>query len=280
MDTLDETCDSFDIGGDLTVTRLGFGAMRLTGPNVLGEPADLARARRVLERGLELGVDFVDTADAYGPGTSERLLAEVGVPDEAVVATKGGLLRSPDGDWLRRGDPDYLQNAALCSLDRLGVDCIDLYQYHAPDPDVPIADAMAALGELKDRGLVRHVGVSNVSVDQLDRARDEVAVATVQNEYNVADRTHDGVLDVCEANDIGFIPYFPLGGGDLGSKADALEDVAAAHDATPRQVALAWLLDRSPVVLPIPGTSSVDHLEANVAAAALDLSADDVTRLD
>ena len=279
MDTLDETCDSFDIGGDLTVTRLGFGAMRLTGPNVLGEPADLARARRVLERGLELGVDFVDTADAYGPGTSERLLGEAGVPDDAVVATKGGLLRSPDGDWLRHGDPDYLRNAALCSLDRLGVDTIDLYQYHAPDPDVAIEDAMAALADLKARGLVRHVGVSNVSVDQLDRARDVVEIATVQNEYNVAERTHDDVLDACEDADIGFIPYFPIGGGDLGETAPVLADVAATHDATPRQVALAWLLHRSPVILPIPGTSSVGHLESNVAAAGIDLSDDELARL-
>jgi pyridoxine 4-dehydrogenase len=279
MRSLDDTCDTFDIGGDLTVNRLGFGAMRITGPDILGDPADVAEAHRVLDRALDLGVDFVDTADAYGPGTSERLLAEAGVPADAVVATKGGLLRSPDGDWLRHGDPDYLRNAALCSLDRLGVDTIDLYQYHAPDPDVPIEDAMRALADLKDRGLVRHVGVSNVSVDQLARARDVVEIATVQNEYNVADRTHDDVLDVCEDGDIGFIPYFPIGGGDLGEKAAVLADVASAHDATPRQVALAWLLHRSPVILPIPGTSSVDHLGANVAAATLGLSADEMARL-
>jgi len=279
MRTLDDTCDTFAIGGDLTVNRLGFGAMRITGPNVLGAPDDVAEAHRVLDRARELGVDFVDTADAYGPGTSERFLAEAGVPDDAVVATKGGLLRSPDGDWLRHGDPDYLRNAALCSLDRLGVETIDLYQYHAPDPDVPIEDAMTALADLTDRGLVRHVGVSNVSADQLDRARDVVDVATVQNEYNVAERTHDDVLDVCEANDIGFVPYFPIGGGDLGEKAAVLDDVADAHDATRRQVALAWLLHRSPVVLPIPGTSSVDHLESNVAAADIDLTDDEMARL-
>ncbi|MEF8856284.1 MAG: aldo/keto reductase [Haloplanus sp.] len=279
MRSLDDTCDTFDIGGDLTVNRLGFGAMRITGPDILGPPDDVAEARRVLDRALDLGVDFVDTADAYGPGTSERLLAEAGVPDDAVVATKGGLLRSPDADWLRHGDPDYLRNAALCSLDRLGVDRIDLYQYHAPDPDVPIADAMQALADLKDRGLARHVGVSNVSVDQLERARDVVEIATVQNEYNVVERTHDDVLDVCEDEGIGFIPYFPIGGGDLGEKATVLDDVASAHDATPRQVALAWLLHRSPVILPIPGTASVEHLEANVAAAALELTADEMARL-
>jgi len=279
MRSLDDIGDTFDIGGDLTVNRLGFGAMRITGPGILGAPDDPAEANRVLARAIELGVDFVDTADAYGPGTSERLLAEAGVPDDAVVATKGGLLRSPNGDWLRHGDPDYLRNAALCSLDRLGVEAIDLYQYHAPDPDVPIEESMRALADLQDHGLIRHVGVSNVSVDQLERARDVVSVATVQNEYNVADRTHDDVLDVCEDADIGFVPYFPLGGGDLGEKATVLDDVAAAHDATRRQVALAWLLHRSSVVLPIPGTSTVEHLEANVAAADIALTDDEMARL-
>jgi len=279
MRSLDATGDTFDIGGDLTVNRLGFGAMRITGPDILGNPDDPAEVNRVLDRALELGVDFVDTADAYGPGTSERLLAEAGVPDDAVVATKGGLLRSPNGDWLRHGAPDYLRNAVLCSLDRLGVDAIDLYQYHAPDPDVSIEESMRALADLKDRGLIRHVGVSNVSVEQLQRARDVVSVATVQNEYNVADRTHDDVLDVCEDADIGFVPYFPLGGGDLGEKATVLDDVAAAHDATRRQVALAWLLHRSSVVLPIPGTSTVEHLEANVAAADIALTDDEMSRL-
>jgi aryl-alcohol dehydrogenase-like predicted oxidoreductase len=279
MRSLDDTCDTFDVGGDLTVRRLGFGAMRVTGSGILGPPADPDEARRVLDRATELGVDFVDTADAYGPGVSERLLREAGTPSAAVVATKGGLLRSPDGDWIRRGDPDYLRNAALCSRDRLGVETIDLYQYHAPDPDVPIEESIHALAELKDRGIVRHVGVSNVSAEQLDRARDVVSIATVQNEYSVADRTHEDVLAACERAGIGFVPYFPLGGGDLGATADALADVAAAHDATPRQVALAWLLEHSPVILPIPGTSSVDHLEENVAAAALDLSDEEMARL-
>jgi len=279
MRSLDDTCETFAIGGDHAVNRLGFGAMRITGEGVLGPPDDPDEAGRVLDRAVELGVDFVDTADAYGPGTSERLLREAETPAAALVATKGGLLRSPEGDWLRHGDPDYLRNAALCSRDRLGVETIDLYQYHAPDPDVPIEASMRALADLKDRGLIRHVGVSNVSVDQLERARDVVEVATVQNEYSVADRTHDDVLEVCEANDIGFVPYFPLGGGDLGAKADTLDAVADAHDATPRQVALAWLLARSPVILPIPGTSSVDHLEENVAAAELDLTDDEMARL-
>jgi aryl-alcohol dehydrogenase-like predicted oxidoreductase len=279
MRPLTETCDTFDIGGDLTVRRLGFGAMRITGPDIIGEPDDTVAARRILDRTVELGVDFVDTADAYGPGTSERLLRAAGTPDDAVVATKGGLLRSPDGDWLRHGDPDYLRDAALCSRDRLGVDTIDLYQYHAPDPDVPIEESMRALADLKNRGLIDHVGVSNVSVDLLERARDVVPVATVQNEYSVADRSHDDVLEACEAAGIGFVPYFPLGGGDLEAKADALDAVATAHDTTREAVALAWLLERSPVVLPIPGTSSVDHLEENVAAAAIDLTDDEMARL-
>jgi pyridoxine 4-dehydrogenase len=279
MRPLDETCDTFDIGGELTVHRLGFGAMRIIGEGVLGDPADADEARRVLERAVDLGIDLVDTADAYGPGTSERLLRETGTPEHAVIATKGGLLRSPGGDWLRHGDPDYLRNAALCSRDRLGVDTIDLYQYHAPDGEVPIEESMAALADLRDRGLIDHVGLSNVSVDQLERARDVVPVATVQNEYSVVDRTHHDVLAVCETEGIGFIPYFPLGGGDLGARADTLDEVAAAHGATRRQVALVWLLERSPVLLPIPGTSSVAHLEENVAAAELALTDDETARL-
>jgi aryl-alcohol dehydrogenase-like predicted oxidoreductase len=273
--------DTFDVGGDLTVHRLGFGAMRLCGPDIVGEPDDPEGALDVLRRAVDLGVDFVDTADSYGPGVSERLVGETLDPDEAVVATKGGLLRNRDGDWLRRGDPDHLRNAVLCSLDRLRTDTIDLYQLHAPDPDVPLEDAITALAELKDDGVVRHVGVSNVSVEELETAGDHVEVATVQNEYNVADREHEDVLDACEEHGIGFIPYFPVGAGDLdGDLADALDDVAATHDASRYQVALAWLLHHSSVTLPIPGTSSVEHLEENVAASAIDLSDDEMARLD
>jgi aryl-alcohol dehydrogenase-like predicted oxidoreductase len=271
--------DTFDIGGDRTVNRLGFGAMRLTGEGIIGRPDDEKEARAVLERAVELGVDLVDTADSYGPGVSERIIGETLAPDDAVVATKAGLLRNRDGDWLPHGGPEFVRNQVLCSLDRLGVDAIDLYQLHTPDVDVPFEDVVRTFAELKDDGLVEHVGLSNVSVEQLDRARDVTDVATVQNEYNVGNREHEDVLEACEEADIGFIPYFPIGGGDLGEKAGVLEDVAADRDTTPRQVALAWLLHRSDVTIPIPGTSSVEHLEENVAAADVELSDDEVARL-
>jgi hypothetical protein len=273
--------DTFDVGGDLTVHRLGFGAMRLTGEDILGEPDDVENARAVLQQARELGVDLVDTADSYGPCVSERLVGDAidTRADDLVVATKGGLLRNTAGDWIPMGDPDYLWNALLGSLDRLRVDAIDLYQLHRPDPDVPFEDSVAALAEMKDEGLVRHVGLSNVTVDQLETARDIVDIATVQNRYNVAERDDEDVLEVCEAADIGFIPWFPLGAGDLGEKEQVLAQVASKHDATPEQIALAWLLQHSPVTLPIPGTSSLDHLEANVAAAAIDLDEDDLTIL-
>jgi pyridoxine 4-dehydrogenase len=277
--------ETFDVGGDLTVNRLGFGAMRLTGENIVGRPDDEATAKRVLERALELGVDFVDTADSYGPGVSERLIGEVlagdGGPDhdDVVVATKAGLLRNRDGDWLPHGDPDYVRNQVLASRDRLRTDTIDLYQYHRPDPDTPFEDAVATFAELKDDGLVEHVGLSNVDVDQLERAREQVEVATVQNSYSVVDRDHEDVLAACEAYGIGFMPYFPIGAGNLGGKREPLEEVADAHGATPYQVALAWLLAHSDVTLPIPGTSSVAHCEENVAAADLELTDDEYARL-
>lgn len=271
--------DTFDIDGDETVHRMGYGAMRITGEAIIGRPEDEDSARDVLRRAVELGVDFVDTADSYGPGVSERLVGEALDDEDALVATKAGLLRTRDGDWLPHGDPDFLENQALCSLDRLGADSIDLLQLHRPDPDTPFEDSVHRLAELKDAGLVDHVGLSNVSVDQLETARDIVDVATVQNEYNVANRDHEDVLSACEDYDIGFIPYFPIGGGDLGEQLEPLEAVADDHDATVRQVALAWLLDRSPVTLPIPGTSSVDHLESNVAATRLSLTDDDRERL-
>jgi len=274
------TGDTFDIGGDLTVNRLGFGAMRITGDGVIGEPDDVANAREVVRRAVDLGVDFIDTADSYGPGVSERLLGEtldVG-REELVVATKGGLLRNTDTDWLPHGDPDYLRNAYLCSRDRLGVDTIDLYQLHRPDPDTPFEDSVHALAELKDAGLVEHVGLSNVSVDQLDRARDIVEIATVQNQYNVANRDAQAVLEACENDDIGFIPWFPLAAGELDGVSD-IDAIAERHDATPYQIALAWLLQSSEVTLPIPGTASLEHLEQNVAAADIDLDDDELARL-
>ncbi|MDS0220443.1 aldo/keto reductase [Haloarcula sp. S1AR25-5A] len=278
MDTNES--DTFDIGGDLTVHRLGFGAMRLTGEDIIGEPDDEEHARAVLERAVDLGVDFIDTADSYGPGVSERLIGEAldTERDDLVIATKGGLLRNTDADWLAHGDPDYLHNAQLCSRDRLRMDPIDLYQYHRPDPDTPFEDSIHALAEMKDEGLIRHIGVSNVSVEQLDRARDIVDVATVQNQYNVAHRDDEDVLAACENYGIGFIPWFPLGAGDLDG-VDGIDEIAERHDATPYQIALAWLLGHSDVTLPIPGTSSLDHLEQNVAASAIDLSDEELAQL-
>ncbi|WP_435066156.1 aldo/keto reductase [Halobaculum sp. EA56] len=270
---------TFDLDGETTVNRLGFGAMRLCGDDIIGAPDDEANARAVARAAVDHGVDFVDTADSYGPGTSERLLREAGVVDDAVVATKAGLLRNADGDWLPHGDPDYVRNQALASKDRLGVDTIDLYQFHRPDPDTPFADSVAAFAELKDEGHVRHVGLSNVSVEQLDEARGQVAVATVQNQYNVANREDEDVLRACENAGIGFVPWYPLAAGDLGPVADALDEVAETHDATRRQVALAWLLGHSDVTLPIPGTSSVEHLRENVAAAGLTLSDEELSTL-
>lgn len=262
--------------GDRTVHRLGFGAMRLTGPDIIGPPADEEEARAVLRRATELGVDLIDTADSYGPGVSERLIGETLDPAEAVVATKGGLLRNTDGDWLPHGDPDYLRNQVLASRDRLGVETIDVYQLHTPSSETPLEESVQALAECKDEGLVDHVGLSNVSVDQLDRARDQVDIVSVQNRYNVTHREDEAVLQACEEYDIGFIPWYPLAAGDLGGP---VSEVADAHDATPQQVALAWLLAHSEVMLPIPGTASAAHLEENVAASRLDLTEEAYTRL-
>jgi aryl-alcohol dehydrogenase-like predicted oxidoreductase len=273
--------ETFELDGETTIHRLGYGAMRITGEDIIGPPDDEAEAKRVLQQAVDLGVDFIDTADSYGPGVSERLIREAlaPYPDDLVVATKGGLLRNTDGDWKPCGDPDYLRNAVLASRDRLGVETIDLYQFHRPDPDTPFEDSVHTLAEMQDEGLVRHVGLSNVSVEQLETAQDIIDVATVQNQYNVADREDEDVLQACENYDIGFIPWFPLAAGDLGDLETTLEEIAEAHDATRYQVALAWLLQHSPVTLPIPGTSSVEHLEENVAASAIELSDEEMARL-
>ena len=270
--------DTFDIGGEDTVHRLGFGAMRLTGEGIIGPPDDEKEAKEVLQRATDLGVDFIDTADSYGPAVSERLIGEALAPyDEAFVATKGGLWRDDrDSAWPRCGEPGYLRNAILGSLDRLRTDEIDLYQFHRPDPDVDYEESVNTFAEFKDEGKVRHVGVSNVSVDQLETARDVVEIATVQNQYNAGDREHEAVLEYCEDHDIGFIPWAPLGSGEL----DGVGEVADNHDATEYQVGLAWLLQHSSVMLPIPGTSSVDHLEENVAASEIDLSNDEIETIE
>ena len=281
-----EDSGTFDIGGELTVHRLGYGAMHLTGEHITGPPADEESARDVVRHAIELGVDFVDTADSYGPAVSERLVGEALAGDavareDVVVATKGGLVRTvhEEFEWDRHGHPGHLQHAAYCSRDRLGVDEIDLYQLHRVDPEVPIEDSVTALAELQDEGVIRHVGLSNVGVEQLDRAQDVCEIATVQNQYSVVERDHERVLDACEEYGIGFMPWSPMNSGDLGAKADALDAAAEAHDATRRQIALVWLLERSPNLLPIPGTASIDHLEQNVAAAEIELTDDEFARL-
>ncbi|ELZ44850.1 aldo/keto reductase [Halorubrum californiense DSM 19288] len=273
--------DTFDIGGEFTVDRLGFGAMRVTGEDIIGRPDDEAAAKEVLRRAVDRGVDFVDTADSYGPGVSERLIGEaLGDPDDVVVASKAGLLRNREGDWLPHGDPDFLKNQVLCSLDRLGTDAIDLYQYQRPDPDTDFEESVHAFAEMKDAGQVAHVGLSNVTVEQLETAMDVVDVATVQNRYNVGHRDDEDVLRACEDHGVGFIPWGPMYAVDDEESADALGEVAERRDATTRQVALAWLLDHSDVTLPIPGTSSVDHLESNLAAADLSLTDEDRAALN
>ncbi len=280
-DHVHDESDTFELGGETEIRRLGFGAMRITGEDIIGPPADEAEAKRVVRRALELGVDFVDTADSYGPGVSERLLREALEPDDdVVVASKAGLLRNPDGDWLPHGDPDYLHNQVLCSLDRLGVDSIDLYQYHRPDPDTDFEASVEAFAEMKDRGQIEHVGLSNVTVDQLETAREIVDIATVQNRYNVGDREDEDVLAACEEYGIGFIPWGPMYAVDDEDAAPILEAVAEEHDATARQVAIAWLLQHSDVTLPIPGTGSVAHLESNVGASQVELSDDAMARLN
>ncbi|HLM08969.1 MAG TPA: aldo/keto reductase [Thermoleophilaceae bacterium] len=272
---------TFTIGGDLQVHRLGFGAMRITGKGIWGPPEDPEEARRVLRRVVELGIDLIDTADSYGPEVSENLIAEVlhPYPDGLVIATKGGLRRTGPGQWPRDARPERLKECCEASLRRLKLERIDLYQLHSPDPQVPYEDSVNALKELRDEGKIRHVGISNVGVDELERARAIVEVVTVQNRYNLEDRDSEDVLDACEQAGIGFIPWFPLATGRLAEPGGPLDRIANDHDATPAQIALAWLLARSPVMLPIPGTSSVEHLEENLAATGIQLSADEVAEI-
>jgi pyridoxine 4-dehydrogenase len=264
---------TFTLGGDLEVRRLGFGAMRITGKGIWGPPEDPEGCRQVLRRVVELGVNLIDTADSYGPEVSENLIAEAlhPYPEGLVIATKGGLRRTGPGEWPRDARPERLKECCEGSLRRLRLDRIDLYQLHAPDPKVPLEDSLGALKELQDAGKIRHIGVSNVSVDELERARALVDVVTVQNRFSLVYRHSEDVLEVCDRDGIGFIPWFPLATGDLARPGGPLDELARAHDATPGQLALAWLLARSPVVLPIPGTASVEHLEENVAAAELEL---------
>jgi pyridoxine 4-dehydrogenase len=273
---------TFSIGGDLEVRRLGFGAMRITGNGIWGPPDDPEEAKRLLRRVVELGVNLIDTADSYGPEVSENLIAEAlhPYPDGLVIATKGGLRRSGPGQWPRDARPERLKECCEASLRRLRLDRIDLYQLHSPDPRVPLEESMGALKELKDEGKIRHVGVSNVSVEELERARAVVEVVTVQNRYNLTERHSESVLEACERDGLGFIPWFPLAIGELARLGGPLDDLARRHDAAPGQLALAWLLARSPVMLPIPGTASVEHLEENVAAGSIELAPEEVSRLE
>jgi aryl-alcohol dehydrogenase-like predicted oxidoreductase len=263
----------FSIGGAIAVNRLGYGAMRITGRGVWGEPADQDEAIRVLRRLPELGVNFIDTADSYGPDVSERLIREALHPYRAVhIATKGGLTRSGPNQWTPLGRPDYLIQQAHKSLRNLGVETIDLWQLHRIDPGVPRKEQFDAIRSLIDDKVIRFAGLSEVSVEEIEAASKVFPVATVQNRYNLADRASEAVLDHCEKKNIGFIPWFPLAAGDLAGPGSLLAATAKAHGASPGQIALAWLLKRSKVMLPIPGTSKVAHLEENVAAAAIELS--------
>jgi pyridoxine 4-dehydrogenase len=274
--------DTFKIGGDLEVRRLGFGAMRITGDGIWGPPDDPEEARRLLRRVVELGVNLIDTADSYGPEVSENLIAEAlhPYPEGLVIATKGGLRRSGPGQWPRDGRPERLKECCEASLRRLRLERIDLYQLHSPDPQVPLEDSLGALKELQDEGKVRHIGISNVSGKELERARAVVDIVTVQNRYNLTDRHSESLLETCERDGIGFIPWFPLAIGELARQGGPLDDLARRHDAAPGQLALAWLLARSPVMLPIPGTSSIEHLEENVAAQSIELDPAGLERLE
>ena len=264
----------------MTVRRLGFGAMRITGPGIWGEPEDRDGAIALLRRVVELDVNFIDTADSYGPEVSEQLIAEAlhPYPPELVIGTKGGLTRAGPGRWEPDCRPERLKRCCEESLLRLKLDAIPLYQLHTPDPKVPFEESVGALADLREQGKVRHVGLSNVGVEHVEQAQRIVPVVSVQNRYSVTARNSEDALDACARQGLGFIPWFPLDAGGIGQ--DALSDVAAAHDATPMQVALAWLLQHSEVMLPIPGTSSIEHLEENVAAAALRLTDDELARLE
>ena len=268
-----ERSGTFSIGGNLPVHRLGYGAMQLTGPGVWGQPADRAQAIAVLRRAVELGINLIDTANSYGPYVSEELIREAlhPYPKGLVIATKAGLARTGPGRWIPLGRPEYLRQECEMSLRRLGVERIDLFQLHRIDPKVPADDQFAVLRDLQKEGKIRHVGLSEVNVAEIEAARRVVTVATVQNQYNLAYRNYEGVLDYCTRENIGFIPWFPLATGDLTKPHGALTRIARQLGAQPAQVALAWLLRKTPVMLPIPGTSKVKHLEENTAAALLDL---------
>lgn len=265
---------TFSLGGDLSIYRLGFGAMRITGEGIWGEPKDRDESKRVLKRLPDLGVNFIDTADAYGPEVSEDLIAEALHPYPAglVIATKGGFTRQGPNRWAVVGRPEYLRQCVEMSLRRLKIDRIDLYQLHRIDPQVAVEDQIGELKKMQKEGKIRHIGLSEVSVKDIERAKKTAPIVSVQNKYNMGDRTHEDVLQYCEKNNLGFIPWFPLEAGKLNKAGSALDQAAKAHNASSAQLAVEWLLHHSPVTLPIPGTSSVKHLEENVAAAEIKLT--------
>jgi aryl-alcohol dehydrogenase-like predicted oxidoreductase len=274
--------DTFALGGELVVHRLGYGAMQLPGPGVWGEPADREGALAVVRTAVEQGVDFIDTADSYGPFVSEQIIADAlhPYPEGLVIATKAGLTRTGPGQWTSVGHPAYLKQQVELSLRHLRLDRIDLIQLHRIDADVPLADQLGAFAELQEAGKVGHIGISEVSVAEIEAAREIVDVVSVQNLYNLSNRQSQDVLDYCTTEGIAFIPWFPIATGDLAKPDSPVADIAREMEATPSQIALAWLLQASPVVLPIPGTKSVEHLTENMGAAQVRLSAEDVARLD
>jgi len=260
---------TFVIGGDLTVNRLGYGAMRITGEGIWGEPKDVEGAKKVLRRAVELGVNFIDTADSYGPDVSERLIGEALAPyaKGVVIATKAGLTRQGPNEWLPVGRPEYLQQQVEMSLRRLKLERIDLWQLHRIDPRVPVEESLGVIKKLQQQGKIRHVGLSEVTPHEIDQARKVIDIVSVQNQYNIGDRRHEDVVDYCTTHKLAFIPWFPVAAGQLAKPGGKLDAAAKAHRATVSQLSLAWLLHRSPVILPIPGTSSLKHLEENIAAA-------------
>lgn len=279
VSTLNKT---FKIGGDLEVNRLGYGAMRLTGRGIWGEPKDPAEAKRVLKRAVERGVNFIDTADSYGPAVSERLIGEAlaPFPKGLVVATKAGFTRQGPDRWLPVGRPEYLVQQVEMSLRFLKTDVIDLWQLHRIDPKVPVEESLAAIAKLQKAGKIRHVGLSEVKPKEIDQARKVIKIVSVQNQYNVADRQHEDALQYCEKHGLAFIPWFPVAAGKLAKPGGKLDEVAKRHGATVAQLSLAWLLHRSPVMLPIPGTSSVTHLEENLKATEISLSQDEMNEIE
>ena len=278
----DESTGTLTLGGELEVRRLGFGAMQITGDGIWGPPEDHDESIATLRRAVDLGINLIDTADSYGPDISEELIAEAlhPYPEDLVIATKGGLTRTGPGQWPRDARPEHLREACEGSLRRLRVDRIDLYQLHSPDPKVPIEESVGTLKELQEEGKVRLIGVSNVSTAELETAREIVSVVSVQNRFNLEDRASEDVLARCEELGLAFIPWYPLAAGALADPGGPVSEIAEVHGATAPEIALAWLLARSEVMLPIPGTSSVEHLEDNIAAAEIELSDDELAQLN